>query len=196
MVGCEDKVSAKIKSSFIQSFPEIDPTVQLDFRCMNPEQFRKSQQVSFFDQIIINQALLKSSFSSLKPIFNHALKSLNREQGSCVFVNGMLPAVENTRVDGNWLNADSYELIISMRSLNNFDAALGNFEGGLLIVTPRQNPYRISQENLAQLKFSYTEFRKNVDKIIPILSFSETHDWFTYSTYTKRFARNLQERNS
>jgi hypothetical protein len=83
-----------------------------------------------------------------------------------------------------------------MRSLNNFDAALGNFEGGLLIVTPRQNPYRISQENLAQLKFSYTEFRKNVDKIIPILSFSEIHDWFTYSTYTKRFARNLQERNS
>lgn len=192
LVGYDDTLVVKIQRAFTVQFQEVVEHVNLEFKCLSPEQFLDYvTPASSFDIIIINQALLKTSYKYLKFLFTHALDCLNTGEGSSILINGMLPAFENHKVDAEWLNKDAYHLLIYMRTLNSFDAALGNFEGGLLVVHPRRNPYRVTPEALEELKFSYADFRKHMDKVIPVLSFAELHDWLSNPMYTKRFVRSL-----
>lgn len=194
LVGCDDKISLKLHNSIKQTFAEYEDSLQIDLRCMSPEEFQSSHRLPAFDIIVINQALLKASYNKLKPLFIHALKSLNTEQGSTVLVNGMLPALENPRMDGDWSNQDAFQLLLLMRNINPFDAALSNFEGGLLVVLPRQNPYGMTAEAIAEIKLSYNDFRKNIDKFVPVLSFAEMHEWLSHPYHTKRFVKNLYDK--
>lgn len=192
LVGCDDTLATKIRKAFDVQFREKEEHINFDISCMSPEQFQATTSPpSSLDLIVINQAMLTASFITLKPLFTQAVAWLNTKYGS-VLINGMLPAFKNYRKDEDWLNSDAYQLLIHMRSLRSFDAALGNFEGGLLVVHPRRNPYRVTQEDLDGLKFSYTDFRKHIDKVIPVLNFAELHDWFSNAMYTTRFVRSLR----
>ena len=108
-------------------------------------------------------------------------------------INGMLPDIENYRNSNDWINGDTYKLLISMRSYQICDASLGLFENGLLLVYPRRNPYTSPIEELESLNLDYIAFRKNMDKLIPVLSFPEIHYWLTHSKSTRRFVRSLAE---
>lgn len=205
LIGCDETLAQKIRNAFVPQFQEEveeeQENINLNVTCMSPEQFQMNdtpvaESSPSFDLIVINQALLRTSFSALNRLFTRALGWLSTEEGSSgsgsLLVNGMLPPFENHRNDGDWVNGDAYLLLIHMRNLQDFDAALGNFEGGLLVVHPRRNPYRVPQKDLDALKFSYSDFRKHIDKLIPILSFAEMHDWLSNAMYTTRFVRSLQ----
>jgi hypothetical protein len=195
LVGCDDTTLTKLQAAFDPIFEEESQSlVALDARCVAPQQFTASTTSPDHDFIIINQAILRLAFADLKKLFNHALNMLHAEEGSSVMVTGMLPVFNNTRIDADWASRDAYQLLIHMRTLVHFDAALGNFEGGLLVVHPRTNPYRFTQLELDAMDVSYDSFRKNADKFIPVLSFAEMHDWLTNPSYTKRFVRNLNEK--
>jgi hypothetical protein len=195
LIGCDDSLEHKIRSAFLLQPHEQDDSMHysLDFTCITSEQFTESKQLPPFHLIIINQASLKAPFQELKKLFTQALNLLSPDEASSVLINGMLPAFENNRKNEDWVNHNAYHLIIHMRSLRNFDAALGNFEGGLLLVYPRRNPYRITQKDLDELNVSYADLRKNMDKVVPVLSFSEMHDWLSNETHTRRFVRCLDE---
>ena len=191
VIGCESAVLSKVRSSFSPIFEEPYEILITDIHCVTQEDLLNSVHSSNFSLIIINQAFLKYSYATLLSTFFLALRLLSKVEGSGVLVNGMLLPFENKKQGEEWVNGDTYHLIIKMRNLRDYDASLSNYEGGLLFVYHRRNPFFVSQTILDGLNVSYEMLRKNIDKFIPILSFSEMHDWLSNSNYTNRFVRKL-----
>lgn len=195
VVGCDGLLERKIQNAFKPVFDEEKSHVSVDYRCIHTEHFiQLDPTLTSFDLVIINQGKLKVSLAELQPLFVHSLSFIQNGSMGNVLINGMLPDFENHKKDIDWLGADAYQLIILMRSMRDHDAALSFYEGGLLLVHPRTNPYRILQHELTALNMTYAYFRKNMDKVVPVLSFAEMHEWLSNAAYTQRFVRSLLEK--
>ena len=96
----------------------------------------------------------------------------------------------------DWLSSDTYKILLRTRSLKNHDCCLGSFEGGLLLVQRRTNPYQVLLESMDRADLTHEFVRKNLDKILPVVSFAEMHEWLSHSQHTLRFSRPLTEISS
>lgn len=208
LIGCDPGIALKLTRAFKTLAFEIDDGLSLRLQCLNPSDSTASfsDQISsfgiLFDVVVINQALLKMTFVDLRECFGAAMDSLSQagegEGGgggraggrrSSVLINGMLP----DQSPHSEVEADPYQLLLHMRSYGTCDAALGLFEEGLLLVIPRQNPYTFALEVLKKAHIRYFDYRKQMDRFIPVLSLAEMHIWLSSALGTKRYVRSTDE---
>ena len=176
-MGCDDSVVLKISRAFESLPSENDDVLSLNFQCISPFDSSTSivEQISSFsyefDIIIINQVLLKLNFENLRSCFgaamgrivNQADADADADARGSVLINGMLPE----RSPHPEETLDPFQLLMHMRSYAACDAALGLFEGGLLLVIPRQNPYGFSAEVLQSAKYDYFKYRYDISDADP-----------------------------
>lgn len=141
-----------------------------------------------FDVVVINQELLRFGFKDLQQVLLSCLQYLRARTGMLI-INHMFVSryfVEKTLSD----TGDAWKLLVAVRQYDFFDAALANFDNGLLIFCLRSNPFLQS----AQFFLDRTEslLRLFLDRIIPILSLSEVHTWLSNSSGTTRYVRTFR----
>jgi hypothetical protein len=144
-----------------------------------------------FDLIVVNQEVLNFDFEHLKHIVMECLPSLQTHTGMLV-VNHMLAPryfIDDDIVDVNKVT-DAWKLLADVRQHEYFDAALANFDNGLLIFCLRTNPYVQNAQYF--LDRSESILKQFLDRIIPILTLSEVHKWLSNSTGTTRYVRRFK----
>ena len=176
----------KIQRAFVKSPMDFKSDESLPYRlsCRDPSGLPEDER---FDAVVVNQALLGLKFGPLRSVFEQALGCLAEGEGGAVLVSGLLTASPLAGED------DPMQLLLHARSLERVDSALYMHESGLLLSFRRENPYLFSPSVLATIDFEHFRRRRDLDKLVPILSFTEFQLWLSNPNATRRFVRSLTE---
>jgi hypothetical protein len=142
-----------------------------------------------FDVVVINQKLLRFGFEELQQVLLTCLQHLRARTGM-LLINHMLVSryfADQTVSD----TGDAWKLLADVRQHDFFDAALANFDNGLLLVCLRSNPFLQSAQFFLERPESLLMLF--LDRIIPILAFPEVHTWLSNSSGTKRYVRTFNQ---
>lgn len=145
--------------------------------------------VQYYDMIVINQELMHFGFDELQQVLLTCLRRLQASTGSLV-INHMLPLRHHVEEVPSQAY-DAWKLLADVRQHSFFDAAVANFDNGLLLVSVRDNPFVSSVQFFLERPKSY--FLRFIDRVIPVLTLSEVHTWLSNSSGTRRFVRSFKK---
>jgi hypothetical protein len=177
---------------FVEGFEETQLTIipPIDLLADHDALFQHLQGFArqSFDVVVINQKLLHFDFERLQQALLTCLHYLKARTGMLI-VNHMLVSryFFDQLVPDAAAGTDAWKLLADVRQHDLFDAALANFDGGLLIICQRSNP--ILQSAQFFLERSERLLMLFLDRIIPVLSLPELHTWLSNSSGTKRYVR-------
>ena len=138
-----------------------------------------------FNLVVINQKALRFDFKSMQQSVLSVLRSLGSRPGVLI-INEMRP----THYDISGEYDDAWKMLADVRQHDFFDAALANFDGGLLVCSLRKNPYVISASFFLDRDEKF--LMSFLDRVIPVLSFPEVHAWLGNASSTTKYVRTFK----
>lgn len=141
-----------------------------------------------FDVVVINQKVMHFGFAHLQQILLSCLQYLQARTGVLIINHMLMSRYFPDQTDSD--TGDAWKLLADVRQHDFFDAALANFDDGLLIVCLRNNPFLLSAQFFLDRQESL--LHRFLDRIIPILTLPEVHTWLSNSSGTTRYVRTFR----
>jgi len=129
------------------------------------------------------------NFADVQAVVREAI-SVVKDTG-VVLIHGGRPSYpyesrESTGLQPFYYFGDLWKLIVELRIDSSLDTAMGDFDGGVVIVTKRRNPMPLGTI-LPNVTLTVKNFLYNVDCLIPLLNLNEIDYWLHHENATLRY---------